>query len=203
MATYGTVCQILGKSSKGHIVLTIITTMSTILCFFSVLRFMKLVKPSLLGQHALFKTIALKGLVASSVLLNLVFSILKTANAIHPTSTLNNMDWFIGLPDLITCCIGLIFSIIIVIPYSTSPYSASAMPDAHKKNYFAALIDVLNFSDIIFVGLAAIPAAWAGWKSPVVEQDQEQYMRKPERPAYGAPAYNEEVPRPEQAFQMR
>jgi len=204
MITYGTVCKQLQKSTVGHTVLTIISTLSTVACFVSVLRLMKFIKPSLQGQRALFKTVSLKGLIGFSVLLNLIFSILKTANAIHPTKYMNKQDWFIGLPDLMTCCAGLIFSILIIIPFNTSPYSATAMPNAPKKNFFIALLDVLNFSDVLFVAMSKLPEAFSSWKSKDSSQGSTTYNNGYKNvPPYAAPAYNQEVQRPTHAHELR
>jgi hypothetical protein len=165
MAVYGTVCNQLKQSNKANTIVTAITTISTILCFLAVIQMISYIKPSLQGQKPILKTIALKGLVAFSVILEFVYAILKATNAIHPSSTMNKMDLFIGLPNMIVCCVGLIFSILIVIPYRTTPYTARALPGVEKHNFFVGLIDVLNFTDVFIMGLSRLPSAFGDWRN--------------------------------------
>jgi hypothetical protein len=165
MAVHGTVCKQLEGKNRANTIVSAITTVSTILCFLAVIRMMRFLKPSLQSQKPVLKTIALKGLVAFAMLTDLVFSILKTAGAIHPTATLDKKDWFIGLPNMMICCAGLVFAVLIVVPYRATPYTAAALPGVRKHSFIVGLIDVLNFTDIVFAGLSCLPAAFGNWRN--------------------------------------
>jgi hypothetical protein len=173
----GTVCKQLKDHNRAATVVSVITTLSTILCFLAVIRMMKFIKPSLHEKKPVMKTVALKGLVAFAVLLELVFSILKTTDALHTSSTMNKKDLFIGLPDMIICCVGLIFSILIVIPYRTTPYTAKAMPGVQKYSFFRGLIDVLNFTDVLILGLSCLPSAFSNWRRRLEEGTHATYQQ--------------------------
>ena len=147
---------------------------------------MRFIKISLVGKHAVMKTVALKGLVAFAVTLQLVWSILKTADVLSPTGTMNKKDWFIGLPGMIVCCAALIFSILIVLPFGTAPYTEKAMPGVKKYSFFRALFDLVNFTDLLFVGLSCLPDAFRNWKRNPEEGTEINYYKN-EGVGNGAP----------------
>ena len=177
MAVYGTVCRQLQDTNHAATIVSAITTVSTILCFLAVIRMMKFIKVSLVGQHPVMKTVALKGLVAFAVTLELVWSILKQADVLEPTSTMNKKDWFIGLPSMIICCAALVFSILIVVPFGTAPYTEKAMPGVKKYSFFRALWDLVNFTDLLFVGLSCLPNAFRNWKRKPEEGSEVTYFK--------------------------
>ncbi|KIV98582.1 uncharacterized protein PV09_09629 [Verruconis gallopava] len=179
MAVYGTICDQLKDSNRLYTIISAITTISTVICFLAVIRLMKYINPSLKGHSPVMKTVSLKGLVAFSVALQLVMSILKSANAIHPSSKMSKIDWFITFPSLLTCGVSVIFAVLIVSPYWISPYTAKSLPGAQKTGFFRAAVDLVNFTDILFVGLARLPSAVANWKRKGALDEQATYRKAP------------------------
>lgn len=164
VGVYGTICRQLQDTNHTNTIVTVITVASTIVCFLAVLRMISFIKISLVGKHPIMKTAALKGLVAFAIILDLVYTILKAADAIHPNSIMNKKDWFVGLPNMVICCAALIFSVLIVVPFSASPYTEKAMPGMKRLSFFRAVWDLINLTDILFAGLSCLPNSFRNWK---------------------------------------
>jgi hypothetical protein len=177
MVVYGTVCRQLRDTNHANTVVTIITMFSTIVCFLAVMRMISFIKISLVAKHPIMKTAALKGLVAFAILLDLVWAILKQTDTIQPTSTMNKKDLFIGLPNTMICIAAMFFSILIVIPFGMSQYTEKTLPGVQKISVFRAFWELINFSDVLFVGLSCLPNAFRSWKRKSEEGTEVTYYK--------------------------
>jgi len=173
LAISGSECKLLKADSKGHTVISAIQTLSTIICFISVLKMHKLLKASIdiksENRKPMAKLLALKILVGLDVLQSLIFSILLSTSAITPTSTLSLPDLVIGVPGLMVCIECFVFSLLYLWAYSPAPYKVREYESEQgavytgKLSFIGALIDVLDVRDI-FSGVISILAAFQGWK---------------------------------------
>jgi hypothetical protein len=173
LAISGSECKLLKADSKGHTIISVIQTLSTIVCFISILRMRKFLKGSIdiksENRKPLAKLLALKILVGLDVLQTLIFSILLSTSVIKPTSTLSLPDLVIGVPGLMVCIECFLFSLLFLWAYAPTSYKVNEYESEQgavytgKLSFVGALIDVLDVRDLL-LGIFNMLGAFQGWK---------------------------------------
>lgn len=174
LAVSGPECHLLKPSSNAHTIIQAIGTVSTIICFISILKIHKFLKPTIdiPSEHRkpMTKLLALKLLVFLDVMQTLIFNILLTTNTIKPTSVLSLPDLVIGVPGLMVCIECFLFSSLFFWAYTAAPYKVKEFETERgvtytgKASFFAAVIDVFDIRDILG-GILDMFNAFRGWRS--------------------------------------
>jgi Organic solute transporter Ostalpha len=117
----------------------------------AILRVHRKLKSQLAGMSVMAKLLVLKGIVGVIVLQRLIFSILTRTNTLKASRHVAQADLEIGVPNLLICCEAFLFSLMFLITYRTSPYTAKNVGAAYsnKWSFGAALFHVWNLVDVL------------------------------------------------------
>ncbi|KAL2832194.1 organic solute transporter Ostalpha-domain-containing protein [Aspergillus pseudoustus] len=106
----------------AHIWLTIIAIISVASAVISILVFYKGLKTHLQAHKSLTKLLAFKLIVGLAFLEKIIFTILHSTSALHPSATLSQADTEIGIPHLVICIQMVPFALFFPYAYSVVPY---------------------------------------------------------------------------------
>ncbi|KAJ5219627.1 hypothetical protein N7468_008831 [Penicillium chermesinum] len=118
-------CEESSKPYFAHIWLMVVGSFSLTFAITSIFGFYTALKTELKGHSPLLKLMAFKLIVGLSFLETILFTILKSTNALKPNSTLTYGDVNFGLPNLIVCLQTVPFALFFPFAYSHKPYLLS------------------------------------------------------------------------------
>jgi hypothetical protein len=156
-----TFCPTSFKPKFGHLWFMIFRTIGLAACFISVLRFYGKVKPILKARRGASKLFGFKGIVGIRFIQTWIFNILLERKALKPSKHFSLGDYAYGLPNTILAVEMVLFSAGFWYAYSSTEYSTKARPGYEQINFFKALLDASNPTDII-KGVLRIPALLLG-----------------------------------------
>ncbi|KAJ5149524.1 hypothetical protein N7448_001102 [Penicillium atrosanguineum] len=141
-------CLDSSKAYFAHIWLTVISTVSVASAVISVLAFYRALSTQLNSRQPLAKLLSFKLIVGLSFLERIIFTILRSKNALKPTSTLSYSDVNFGIPSMLICLQMVPFALFFPYSYRVSPY-INAGPYEGGFLGVRAWIGVLNPMEIL------------------------------------------------------
>lgn len=189
---------------RGHLVISIISGISTVMALMSLFRFLmrhiKALKQrdsKIVGRLLCFKLI-----VFVQMLQRVVLSILSSANVLNPTATLSYDDLNVGLNPFLTTVEVMLISLIMVWYYFPGEFRSRAQNveagkdnfEQTKMSFFAALWDVINLSDVIKGIIRAVKSrkttpSQRSRRGRVAGPAMPQYLQQPQQTYQAPPAY--------------
>lgn len=106
--------------------LQVIRFVSVAVAFLNILAVYTRLRSDLHAHKPFLKLVGIKGIVFLSFVQNVIFTILRSADALKPTSTLSYNDITFGLPNLLLCIEMLLFSFLHLVAFCSTPYYVSA-----------------------------------------------------------------------------
>jgi hypothetical protein len=139
------------KLKTGTTVINVLNGIQTTVCLLAILRFYGSAKAQLANHKIVLKLVVFKVPVAIQLVQRAVFSGLNNHNALKPTSTVSQADWFYGIPEFMTLCEMFLVVWFFVPAFSWRPFASTSAGQAHaeRRGFVGGLVDVLNISDII------------------------------------------------------
>ena len=175
----GTYCATSFKPKFGHLWNMIIKTIGLVLCFVTVLRFYRRMKPILKARRGALKLFGFKGIVALRFVQNAsthstditthlyvannnqwIFQILIKQGVLKNSNNFTLGDLAYGIPNVLLAAEMVIFSAVFWYAYSSTEYSSKARPNYEQLNIFHAFFDAINPADTI-MGVLRIPIVLA------------------------------------------
>jgi hypothetical protein len=175
----GTYCATSFKPNFGHIWNMIIKTIGLVLCFVTVFRFYKRMKPILKARRGALKLFGFKGIVALRFVQNVsthsaditthlyvanndqwIFQILIKRGVLQNSNNFTLGDLAYGVPNVVLAAEMVIFSTVFWYAYSSTEYSSKARPNYKQLNIVHAFFDAINPADTI-MGVLRIPIVLA------------------------------------------
>ena len=135
----------------AHAVIAIVQAAQTIVCVMGILRFHHRLRSDLRRHGVVTKLIVFKLIVIIQLVQRIIFTTLALRKKLHPSKYVSYLDWTVGLVPFLTCIEVLIFSVILLWPFSNSPYLKDGMlytPQGAKLGLGAALLDAIDIRDI-------------------------------------------------------
>ena len=105
--------------------LQVIRFVSVAVAFLNILAVYTRLRSDLRAHKPFLKLVGIKGIVFLSFVQNVIFTILRSADALKPTSTLSYNDITFGLPNLLLCIEMLLFSFLHLVALNSTPYHVS------------------------------------------------------------------------------
>jgi hypothetical protein len=132
-------------------IINVVNGIQTVVCLVALLQVYMRLKEYLAGSGAMTKFAALKVVVFVQLVQRIVFSALLTNEAVQPTTYISYSDWSHGIPEFVTVCEMVIFSIVFVFAYSWKPYVPQA-DGARTAPWpvFKALFHAINIGDLLY-----------------------------------------------------
>ena len=145
----GTYCLPSSKPYFFHLWATILRSISVAAAFINVLRFYSRFKSEFKQHRAFSKLLGIKGIVFLSFIQQIIFTILHSANALNPTSTLSYDDLTFGIPNLLLCAEMILFALLQFYAYNVGPYKASSKQGGPLTALVSAASPVEIFQSLI------------------------------------------------------
>ena len=143
-------CPITYNVSHATTAISVIQSLTTIVCVMAIIGFHQRLKTELQDHHALAKLITFKGVVAIVLLQNPIFTGLAQHQAFTRTKYLSIVDFSVGIPAFMVCMEMFIVSLLFLWSFSAKEYTAIARSQQLKRGGVAhALINVVDIRDII------------------------------------------------------
>lgn len=145
---YGVTCPLSAGRQLGSIAVTVVQGMSTLVAVIGVVRFERRMSTNLKNHRPLFKLFAFKMSVGLELIQSVLFTVLAKERVFFPTLYISYNDFYIGVPQFLLINEMFLFSIIFIWAYEYAPYRVQVKQGATTKSVGAALVDILNPSDI-------------------------------------------------------
>ena len=142
-------CPITYSLSKTSLAITVVESISTSICIFSVITFAKRVAADLKGTKTRPKLISFKGIVGITLTQTPVFIGIASYGAFDRTKNVSVLDFTVGTPAFMTCCEMFIISVVFLWSFTAVPYInlMSSMP--RRRGVAGAFLEVLDIRDIL------------------------------------------------------
>lgn len=117
------------------------------IALYGLIVFYALVRDRLKGRQPLSKFLSIKGIIIITFYQGFVFTILQTHNVIKGTTYWTSTNVANGLQALCTCIEMVVFSLIFLWSFSSTPYRKLARDNQYeeKTSVFFAILDSLNY----------------------------------------------------------
>ncbi|KAJ5746745.1 hypothetical protein N7520_011927 [Penicillium odoratum] len=149
----GVYCLDSDKPYFAHIWLTVITEVSVAFAVISVITFYRTLKSQLASHRPLSKLLAFKLIVGLTFLERIIFTVLRSTNALKSTATLSYADVDIGIPNLVVCLQMVPFSIFFHCAYNVGPYKLRNQNESYHPSVQEAEQEFHGKSDLVAIPL--------------------------------------------------
>ncbi|KAF9636100.1 putative duf300-domain-containing protein [Lasiodiplodia theobromae] len=145
----GTYCAASNSIHFGHIWITVIGSISLVVCFMTILRFYKVNKHLMTVHKPLAKLASFKLIVFVIFLQNLVFNFIPTPKGLSSNGTVSPRDIKYGLPSFLVCVEMVFFSFFFHFSFRSRLYHPSERGTGAAMSLPAAAFDAINPSDLV------------------------------------------------------
>ena len=144
-----TMCPLKYQLSKTSIAISVVESLSTLICMTSIITFAMRVAADLKGTKTRAKLISFKGIVFITLTQSPVFVGIAAYGVFHRTKTVSELDFSVGTPAFMSCCEMFLISIVFLWSFTAEPYLNLMGSMPRCRSVGGAFLEVLDIRDIL------------------------------------------------------